>query len=192
MLGPEPSTVAPMICLVTPRLALRTWRADDLTPFAELCADPVVMAHVGDGRPRTWAESELSLTRIRDDWERRGFGPFALESLDDGGFIGFTGIDEPTFLPEILPCLEVGWRLRTDRWGQGLATEAATAVIDWSVAVIGVDRLVSVISVDNVRSIRVAGKLGMRAERRTVVPSTGRWVDVYELSAADWQRWSSS
>ncbi len=176
-----------MICLATPRLLLRMWLDSDLEPFTSMCADPAVMRFLGDGQPKGADEARRSFEEFRDDWDREGHGLFALERLDDGRFIGFAGVRAPTFLPEILPTLEVGWRLRSDQWGQGFATEAAAAVVDWTFGTLDVDELVSIVATDNSASIKVAMKLGMTRGRRTIVPATGRWVDVFGIDAATWR-----
>jgi RimJ/RimL family protein N-acetyltransferase len=176
-----------MICLATPRLLVRSWREEDFEPYAAILADPEVMRHIGDGSIGSLDEARESFRRITSDWDRTGRGLFALERLDNGVFIGLCGLSEPRFLPEILPADELGWRLRSDQWGNGFATEAAGAVADWGFATFDLERIVSIIALDNARSIRVATKLGMRRERRTIVPRTGRWVEVYELTADAWR-----
>ncbi len=176
-----------MICLATPRLLLRTWLDSDLEGFTAMCADPAVMRYLGDGLPKSAEEAGRSFEEFRDDWARHGHGLFALERLDDATFIGFAGVRAPTFLPEILPALEVGWRLRSDQWRQGFATEAAAAVVDWTFGTLDVDDLVSIVATDNLASVRVATKLGMTRGRRTIVPATGRWVDVFGIDAETWR-----
>ncbi|MFF8913328.1 GNAT family N-acetyltransferase [Streptomyces sp. NPDC015032] len=59
---------------------------------------------------------------------------------------GFTGLSVPDFMPELLPAVEVGWRLGRAHWGQGLATEAAAAAVRFGFEDCGVDRVVSIAS----------------------------------------------
>ncbi len=174
-----------MTALVTPRLVLRQWRDDDIAPFAAICADPAVMAHIGNGQPRTEEETAASVARMRETWDRHGFGIFVVER--DERLIGFCGLAVPDFLPEILPCVEVGWRLAHSEWGQGLASEAARAVLDWAFGELSLERIVAVIAVANAPSLRLAERLGMQRERRTVIPRYGVWADVYELEATTWE-----
>ena len=77
--------------------------------------------------------------------------------------------------------LEVGFHVRADRQGQGLATEAARAVVAHARAGLGLRRLVSIHVVGNEASARVMVKLGMTLERETVQPDTGRRVRVYAM-----------
>jgi RimJ/RimL family protein N-acetyltransferase len=170
--------------LQTERLVLRTWHADDLEPFVALNADPRVMAHVGARRPLSPAESELLLAQVNRHWEDHGFGLWAVERRFDGSApIGFVGLAIPSFLPAVLPAVEVGWRLAAEAWGRGYAIEAARASVDCAWAALRLERLVSIIDPANERSLRVAAKLGMRPGRDQLRPGTRERLRVLELDA---------
>ncbi|WP_052848738.1 GNAT family N-acetyltransferase [Streptomyces avicenniae] len=159
--------------LLTPRLRLRAWRDADLTPLAALDADPEVMRWIGDGQPRTTEQTAASLVNIRAGWAERGWGVFAVEVRESGELAGWTGLAIPRFLPEIMPAVEIGWRLARAHWGRGYATEAAREALRFGFEDAGLDRVVSVCHTENHASARVMAKLGMREERRTAVPATG-------------------
>lgn len=91
-------------------------------------ADPEVMRWIGDGSVRTRQQTKAGIEAWERDWERWGFGLFALEMRTTGELAGFTGLAVPEFLPEVMPAVEIGWRLGRRFWGAGLATEAARAV----------------------------------------------------------------
>src|SRR3954447_12729160 len=95
--------------LLTDRLVLRRWRPEDLAPFAALCADPEVMRWIGTGRTLRRREAATVLAVFERHWEEHGFGLWAVEA--DGELAGFAGLAVPSFLPAILPAVEVGWRL---------------------------------------------------------------------------------
>jgi RimJ/RimL family protein N-acetyltransferase len=179
-----------MISLATPRTLLRPWTSDDLDPFVELSLDTDVMKYIGDGKPKSPEAARSTFAQFPQSWDENGFGLLAIERLDTGEFAGFTGLLIPDFLPEILPAVEVGWRLTRSSWGLGLGSEAAGAMVDWAFESLGLERVVSVIQVENVRSQRLADRLGMQRERRTIVPNHGVWADVYELHASQWQTMS--
>src|SRR5262249_43265932 len=76
--------------------------------------------------------------------------------------LGFVGLAVPSFLPAVLPAVEVGWRLAREAWGQGLATEGARAALHQAFAELRLRSVISIIEPGNERSIRVAEQLGMR------------------------------
>lgn len=150
--------------IVTQRLALRRWRDSDLPAFAALNADPQVMAHFL--KPLTRAESDAMVERIRDHFDRRGFGLWAVEAPDVAGFIGAVGLLAPTFEAHFTPCVEIGWRLAREHWGKGYATEAATAVLDHAFRHLGLDEIVAFTVPANRRSRRVMERIGMTRDPR--------------------------
>jgi RimJ/RimL family protein N-acetyltransferase len=172
----------------TDRLLLRRWHDDDLDALAAMNADPEVMRYVGDGRPHPREQGAASLARYEQDWEARGFGLFAVELRADGAVAGWVGLAVPEFLPEIMPAVEIGWRLARPYWGTGIATEAAREVLRFAFEYARLPRLVSICHVDNTASAKVMGKLGMTEERRTVVPAHGKPVLVTELSRGRYLR----
>lgn len=144
------------------------------------------MRYIGSGLPRSTSDATTSFVRLQADWKRHGFGLLAIERLDDGELIGLAGLSQPSFLPEIMPTVEVGWRLSPAAWGAGLATEAAAAVLDWAFTSLDLSQVVAVIHVENDRSKRLAQKLGFSPERRTIVPDHEVWADVYRLDQGQW------
>jgi RimJ/RimL family protein N-acetyltransferase len=175
-----------MVVIETPRLILRRWREEDVAPMAAVNADPEVMRWIRDGSVRDERQTREGIAGWERDWETEGFGLFALEVRATGRLAGFTGLAVPRFLPEVLPAVEIGWRLGRDHWGRGLATEAARAVAAFGFEERGLARIVSIAQVGNEASQRIMAKLGMRLERETVSPGTGRRVRVFELSADEY------
>jgi RimJ/RimL family protein N-acetyltransferase len=106
-------------------------------------------------------------------WERNGIGPFVVEL--DGALIGRVGFlvwDARTWETSTHDVagehaeVELGWAILSRQWGHGYATEAARAARAW----IDRERIISLIHPDNLRSQRVAEKLGARIERRVATP----------------------
>lgn len=147
--------------LETPRLLLRGWGLRDLEAHAEMSADPEVMRYIGDGeavgRAQSWCEAALHIGH----WALRGYGQWVLERKADGRTLGQAGLWNPPGWPG----LEVGWRLARHAWGHGYATEAGQAAIEWAWATLDATQLISVIQPGNMRSIRVAERLGMQRLR---------------------------
>ena len=151
--------------LETSRLLLRGWRARDLKPHAEIYADPEVMRYIGDGRVLDRDQSWRQVAMHIGHWALRGYGQWALERKEDGASLGRAGLWNPPGWPG----LEVGWMLARHAWGQGYATEAGQAAIDWAWRTLDAPRLISVIQPGNAASIRVAERLGLRRLRESTV-----------------------
>jgi len=168
--------------LETDRLLLRPWRpAEDLDALAALNADPAVMRWVTPNRPLRPEETADLLDRIVRHWNEHGFGLWAVVPREPGGeCIGFAGLAIPSFLPAVLPAVEVGWRLAPAWWGRGLATEAARASLDFGFERLGLRSIVSIIDAGNARSLRVAEKLGMRPGPDRLHPLTRRRLRVMQ------------
>jgi len=145
--------------LTTSRLRLRPWRDKDLEPYAALNAD----ARVREFFPGTMTadESAASMRHIREHFARHGFGLWAAEEIGGAPFIGFIGLAIPVFDAHFMPCVEVGYRLAFDHWSRGYATEGARAALEFGFESAGLDEIVSMTTVTNVRSRRVMTKLGM-------------------------------
>jgi RimJ/RimL family protein N-acetyltransferase len=178
--------------LETARLVLRRWRDADVHPYATLCSDPEVMRWIGDGRIRTFDESRNAIERFERLWEQNGFGLFAVEEKISAQLIGFVGLSIPTFLPEVLPAVEIGWRLARHAWGKGLATEGARAALADGFRRPELERIISIHQIGNHASGRVMQKLGMRLERETVEPTCHRPIVVHEICRKDWTPRSSA
>ncbi|MFD8295756.1 GNAT family N-acetyltransferase [Streptomyces bauhiniae] len=170
-----------MVTLETPRLILRRWREEDVAPMAAVNADPEVMRWIRDGSIRDEEQTRRNIQTWESEWESQGFGLFAVEVRSTGELAGFTGLSVPDFLPEVLPAVEIGWRLGRSHWGQGLATEAAAAALRFGLEDRALERIVSIAQVGNDASERIMAKLGMRPFRETSHPTCGRPVRVFEL-----------
>ncbi len=145
--------------LRTPRLTMRPFLEQDREPFAQINADPEVMAHFL--APLSRGESDRFMDRITAGFAAHGFGLWAMVGGADGELIGFTGLVVPGFLAPFTPAVEIGWRLRRSAWGQGLATEAAQAALNFGFGRAGLEEVVSFTSLGNVRSQAVMRRLGM-------------------------------
>ncbi|MFF8938764.1 GNAT family N-acetyltransferase [Streptomyces paradoxus] len=175
----------------TARLRLRQWSGADLDALAEMDADPDVMRYIGDGSPGTRERTAAALTRIRAAWDERGYGLFAAEERATGELVGWAGPAVPVFLPEVMPAVEIGWRLRRRSWGRGYATEAAREVLAFAFgeaeADAGLERVVSICQVDNHASLRVMTRLGMTYDRTTRVPSHGQPARVMAITREEYR-----
>lgn len=144
--------------IVTDRLILRSWKSEDLPLFAAMNKDTDVMRYF----PSTLTEeqTESFYNRIQLEFERNGWGLYAVELKSNGMFIGYVGLHEIGFDADFTPGVEIGWRLAADYHNQGLATEAAQEVLKLAKDK-GLTRLYSFTAKQNAPSERVMQKIGM-------------------------------
>jgi [ribosomal protein S5]-alanine N-acetyltransferase len=149
----------PNTFIETPRLILRQWQEGDHEPYIQLNADPEVMKFF----PSVMApvQTAAQIEKIAAYIDQHGYGFFAVERKDNRQFIGFTGLGDPGFKADFTPCIEIGWRLSKENWGQGFATEAALACLDFSFDKLGLDEIYSFTSIYNKRSELVMQRIGM-------------------------------
>lgn len=170
--------------LTTERLVLRPFVPDDI--------DELVVVHAEESfwwyplrAAMTREETEQFLQRVLARYESDRFGLEALIDRASGTMIGWAGLAVPHFLPQILPAVEVGWRLSGPYRGRGLATEVGTAAVEFGFTAGGLDRIVSIYEPENVASGRVMQRLGFTHSLSTVGPR-GKEVAVLELTRERW------
>jgi RimJ/RimL family protein N-acetyltransferase len=162
--------------LETERLIVRPWSHEDEEPFCALCADPLVMRHVGDGVG--WSP-ETARQFIADgiaEQHQHGYCRWPLILKDTGALAGFCGFAHRD------AGAEIGWRLASQYWGRGLATEAAQAVFRYGAHVLGFERITATIQSGNDASQRVAEKLGMTLAGR--MERNGRETLIYAANCS--------
>ena len=152
------------------------------------------MRYMGDGQPlaaeqtRQWIEVSLN------NYAERGWGCFGVTTHEFDRLIGFCGLSVPTFHTHFTPAVEIGWRFVKEEWGNGYATEAARAVVDFGFEQADLDQILSWTIPANERSQGVMERLGM-----TRAPELDfdhpRFLDddrlrrhvVYRLTREDWE-----
>ena len=151
--------------LESERLLLRGWRDEDTAPWAELCADDEVMRSLGRAGGLALGDAWRDMAIMAGHWALKGYGHWVLELRATGELVGRAGL----YYPPDWPALELGWAVARPHWGNGYAGEAARTAMDWARDELGTDHLISLIDDDNLRSQRVAEKLGMQQEGRVEV-----------------------
>jgi RimJ/RimL family protein N-acetyltransferase len=174
---------------VTSRLELLPIDEDVTEALAGVFAKPEVwMFPFGRGFSRS--ETEEFVAAQAGHWRTLGFGLWALVERSLGKTIGYAGLSVPTFLPEVLPAVEVGWRLDPEASGHGYASEAATAALEQAFTTLGLAEVLSLPQVDNPPSVRVAERLGMQLRGTTTAPATAKrgpvHVAVMSITCGQW------
>ncbi len=144
--------------LRTPRLLLRRWLADDYPCFAALNNDEEVMRYFPSCLDQ--AESDALADRIANGITERGWGLWATELRTNNEFLGFIGLSPNSDTPQG-DIVEIGWRLKRESWGQGYATEGATAALLFAFEMLSLNQVYSFTSTTNLRSRAVMERLGM-------------------------------
>ncbi len=148
--------------LTTERLLLRPWTESDLDPFARLNADPVALRHYP--APLSREQSDALAHRSQALIERQGWGQWAVELRATGQCAGMVGLNVPVADLPFQPCVEVVWRLLPELWGQGYATEAAAASLDYGFKILSLDEIVAYTALPNLPSQAVMERLGMQRQ----------------------------
>lgn len=157
----------------TARLRLTALHERHFETYAAMLADPETTRFVGDGQSLDRMNAWRSMAMLLGHWALRGYGMWAVELKESGEFIGRVGLLNPEGWPEA----ELGWMLVPEHRQQGYATEATTAALDFAFNELKLTRLISLIRVDNVRSERVARRLGGR--QGTTIDFLGKATLVY-------------
>jgi RimJ/RimL family protein N-acetyltransferase len=173
--------MASPLSLDTPRLLLRPLADADFDDYAALCADAEVMRHVGDRGALSREDAWRQLAMLVGHWRLRGYGMWAVHERSSGAFVGRVGLH----YPEGWPDREVAWALARSWWGRGFAFEAATAALRVAFEALAWPRVISVIAPGNLRSIRLAERLGERYERTLAL--RGQEVALYSLDRERWR-----
>lgn len=152
-----------MNVLETPRLYLRQWRASDFAVFAQINADPEVMRYF----PKVLSTelSDVIARKCQQLIADNGWGFWAVglkhSSKPTDNFIGFVGLNHTHIDLPCAPSIEIAWRLHKDYWGQGYATEAAKAAVQFAFKKLKLSEVVAFTAVINQPSQKVMQRLGM-------------------------------
>jgi RimJ/RimL family protein N-acetyltransferase len=180
--------------LHTPRLVIRNWEDRDRALFHRINSDERVMEFYPFRRNRQQADEVMNQLRAAID--ARGFGLAALELARSGETIGYVGLS-PVTMPPVIPKeeIEIGWRLAAEHWGQGYASEAASALLRFGFRDLDLEEIISFAVATNLRSIAVMQRIGLRYDENSDfdhprVPETQphlRQHVLYRLSREDWR-----
>jgi RimJ/RimL family protein N-acetyltransferase len=173
--------------LETERLNLVPCTDEHLSGLNAMNSDPEVMRHIS-GRAETLAETRMMIGRVKARWAKWGYSWWTFIERQSGEIVGAgciqnlrRGGDQPD-----ADCpLEIGWRVRRDKWRQGIASEAARTMADFAFAQLQAEVLYAVCAPENGASSAVMLKLGMRY--RGLEDWYERKLATYEITAEAWR-----
>jgi RimJ/RimL family protein N-acetyltransferase len=176
--------------LYTDRLCLRTPTLRDAEGLHDLFADPEVMHGLNKEPVSAFEDARAMIEAGIGGWRTDGLGPFILEAVaTDPEVVGQAGLmifDIRGWTPSTWVKAgshaqpELGWALVRAHWGHGYATEAAAVIREWAHECRSINQLVSLISSDNVRSQRVAERLGAIPTETVTPVDSGRKTVVWK------------
>jgi len=180
--------------LETERLLLRPPRADDIELLVKLGADADVMRYIGSGATYSRAVAQEWLERLLEEAEVGVPGPPGLPGWlvlivkDSAEWAGLAGLkilaSQHAEAIGIDPVVEVGYRLAGGYWGQGYATEAARALLEYGFEDLGIPQITAIADVRNLASNRVLGKVGLICRKTYTLD--GRAINFHSLSRAEY------
>ncbi len=151
----------------TQRLRLRRITDADAAFILELLNEPAYIRNIGDRGLRTLDDARRYIeVRLAPDYEKRGFGLYAVEPRAGGAPLGISGLVKRESLQDV----DIGYAFLQRHWGQGYALEAAQAVLRHARDDIGLKRLVAITAPDNEASMALLRKIGMRFEKVLQLP----------------------
>lgn len=151
-----------MKIIETDRLILRTWKNADRDAYFHINKDPKVIEFLRGSL--TIEEISNFITAANTHQDEHGYTLWAAELKDTGEMIGFIGLNYTTFVSYFTPAIEVGWRLGSQYWGYGYATEGAKAALEFGFKNCGLEEIVSFTVPANIRSIKVMERIGMNRD----------------------------
>lgn len=167
-----------MKILETERLCLRTLEAEDAAFYLELVNDPAFLQNIGDKGVRTPEDAHAALLKGPVAMQReRGHSLYMVTRKEDGAEMGMCGLIKRDSLPGV----DIGYAYLPRFWGQGYALEAGAAVKAYARDVLRLPELMAITNPDNVGSIRLLEKLGLRFIEFTHLPPDNKPTNIYRL-----------
>jgi RimJ/RimL family protein N-acetyltransferase len=153
----------------TVRLSLRRLCADDAPFILELLNEPSFLRFIGDKGVRTLEDAREYIANQIACYEQFRFGLYLTERKHDGAPIGICGLVKRASLDDV----DLGFAFTPAFWSRGYAAESALAVLAFATGVLGLPRVVAVTAPDNIGSIKVLEKIGLRFSRMTRLSPDG-------------------
>lgn len=170
----------------TQRLTLECWSLDHAAEAATIYGDPEVMRYIGDGK--VFDTPDVMRTRIGETLQRNRrwkgrMGSWPFREKETGALVGAVLLKPIPDHEEI----EVGWHLARKAWGNGYATEAGRAAIDYGFNTLKLEEIWAVVDLENERSKSVCRRLGMAHLGRTN-RYYGRVLELFVIRPNQWNR----
>ncbi len=151
------------LTIMTERLCLRPFTPTDATSMHQIMSGKDVLRYFPGAQAPSLEQVQRMIFRFLTHWQEKGYGLWAVEHRSTGALLGRCGLQ---YLPETDE-IEVDFILDRHYWGQGFATEAGTASLQYGFVELGLTTIVGIVHPENIASQRVLQKLGMQFAEET-------------------------
>lgn len=148
------------IQLETERLLLRELLPEDREGFFLLDSNPRVHEYLGKQPIQTLEQADVAIAHVRKQYLEFGIGRWAVIDKQTEAFIGWCGLKYEQKLRDFA-YYDIGYRLREEFWGKGIATEAARAALDYGFSVLLLEEICAATAQGNTASMTVLEKIGL-------------------------------
>lgn len=173
------------------RLGFRNWCSDDLEPMAQINNDPRVMEFFPSVQSRD--QTAAFIERMQNQFRKSKYCYFATAELATGNLIGFIGLMYKDNLPQVVPGVDIGWRLSANYWNKGYALEGARATLNYGFNTLELESVMAIAPTLNLRSEKIMKRLGMQKKGEFKHPELEQFPSLeicllYELNHLEWKK----
>lgn len=150
------------IHIETDRLILRDLEIIDAEGIFKLDSDPEVHEFLGKKPIKTFEEAVKVIEYVREQYTRNGIGRWAIIEKETDNFIGWTGLKYEEGLREKFNYYDLGFRLRKNYWGKGIATETALESLKYGFEKLDLKEIGAAADVNHLVSNKILKKVGLK------------------------------
>nr|WP_245402681.1 GNAT family N-acetyltransferase [Pontibacter sp. E15-1] len=134
----------------------------DAQDIFELDSDPEVHTYLGNKPIKSIEEAQGIVNYIREQYKENGIGRWAVIDKKTHEFLGWSGLKYEKVLRKNFPYYDVGYRLKKQYWGKGVATETAVAALAYGFQKLHLPEIYAAAHVENIASNKILQKIGMK------------------------------
>ncbi|WP_196888406.1 GNAT family N-acetyltransferase [Aureivirga sp. CE67] len=164
----------------TKRLILREFSKEDVEAVYEFNSNDEIHKYTGDEIIKTTKRAQEIIEQIwLKDYEKYGYGRWAVIYKPDNKIIGFAGLK---FLPEINET-DIGYRFLPKYWGMGIASEVSEKILEYGFKNLNLKRIIGIAMPENIGSWKVLEKIGLSFYKIDEYDGDGKkynWYQIYK------------
>jgi ribosomal-protein-alanine N-acetyltransferase len=169
--------------LTTERFILRDLEPSDAGNIFDLDSDPKVHEFLGKKPLTDISQAKRVVETVREQYKKYGIGRWAVEDRLTGQFLGWCGLKYEENVRDF-SYVDIGYRLKPEFWGRGVATETALASLNYGFEQLNLDRICGAADANHDASIAVLKKIGLQYSESFVF--NGELCNFYALSQTEW------